>query len=382
MRRLRSSLANPSSLAAALLALMVAWAPARPRQARTLPAELSDSTFWRLVTTMSEPGGYFPSDNFVSNETTYEWPIPRLVAATPRGGVYLGVGPEQNFTYIVALQPRMAFIVDIRRQAVLQHLLYKALFELCDTRREFLSRLFSRPLPGPGDPAAGPGALMRAVALAPASGALRDSTLRAVDRRLTVRHGFTLSDDDLRGIAYVLNSFYEIGPQITYSGDPSVGRRGRWMPSYSEMAQATDSAGVARGFLATEANYRWIRDLERRNMLVPVVGDFGGPKALRAVGRYVRDRGATITAFYTSNVEQYLFRETPGWRAFYANVGTLPITPRSVFIRAVFGGYGYGYGRGYGGMRSETMLAPIDTILAAFRAGRIQSYWDVVGLSR
>ena len=71
---------------------------------QNLPARLSDSVFWRLVTTTSEPGGYFRSDNFVSNETSYQWVIPELLRTTKTGGVYLGVGPDQNFTYLVALQ--------------------------------------------------------------------------------------------------------------------------------------------------------------------------------------------------------------------------------------------------------------------------------------
>jgi hypothetical protein len=41
----------------------------------------------------------------------------------------------------------MAFIVDIRRGNMLELLLYKALFEISNDRAEFLSRLFSRPMP-------------------------------------------------------------------------------------------------------------------------------------------------------------------------------------------------------------------------------------------
>src|SRR5205085_4518908 len=51
------------------------------------------------------------------------------------------------FTYIAKIRPRIAFIVDIRRQAMIQHLMYKALFHLSPTRTDFLSRLLSKPLP-------------------------------------------------------------------------------------------------------------------------------------------------------------------------------------------------------------------------------------------
>ena len=108
-----------------------------------LPESLADSTFWRMVTELSEPGGYFQSENFVSNEMGLQHVIGYLEALTPPGGVYVGVGPEQNFTYLGALRPRIAFVVDIRRQNLLQHLWYKAVFELSPTRAEFLSRLFA-----------------------------------------------------------------------------------------------------------------------------------------------------------------------------------------------------------------------------------------------
>ena len=95
-----------------------------------LPATLSDTEFWNLIESFSEPGGYFRSENFVSNESTYQTVIPDLLQRTPTGGVYIGVGPDQNFTYIAALEPRVAFVVDIRRQNMIEHLMYKALFEV------------------------------------------------------------------------------------------------------------------------------------------------------------------------------------------------------------------------------------------------------------
>ena len=68
----------------------------------------------------------------------------------------------------------------------------------------------------------------------------------------------------------------------------------------------TDAAGVEHSYLADEANFQTLRNYEVNNLLVPLVGDFGGNKALRTLGQYLRDHGATVTLFYTSNVEQYL----------------------------------------------------------------------------
>ena len=112
----------------------------------TLPDRIADTTFWRMFNEMSERGGSFRSDNFVSNETQLQYVIPKLQREIKPGGVYVGVGPEQNLTYVVALAPKIAFIVDIRRQNALEHLMYKAIIELSANRAEFLSRLYSRPL--------------------------------------------------------------------------------------------------------------------------------------------------------------------------------------------------------------------------------------------
>src|SRR5215468_8494469 len=111
-----------------------------------IPAQLSDEAFWNMVTEFSENGGYFRSDNFVSNETTFQYVIKNLKKTTP-GGVYLGVGPDQNFTYIVAMQPKLAIIFDIRRQNTMQHLMYKAIIEMSSDRADFISKLFSRKTP-------------------------------------------------------------------------------------------------------------------------------------------------------------------------------------------------------------------------------------------
>jgi hypothetical protein len=118
----------------------------------------------------------------------------------------------------------------------------------------------------------------------------------------------------------------------------------------------TDDRGVVQSFLASEESFRFLKDLAGRNMLVPVVGNFGGTKALRAIGQYLRDHGATVGAFYLSNVEQYL-RQDGIWGNFCANVASMPLTPSSTFIRSqsgMGGGGGGGFRNFLGEMQAET----------------------------
>ena len=146
---LRSRWAGPLVLVLALAIVWPVYSQQGQRRAEPATAPIPAAEFSRIVQQFSEEGGYFQSDNFTSNETAYLYILSRLEELGVSGGAYLGVGPEQNFTYIAKIRPRIAFIVDIRRQAMIQHLMFKAIFHLAETRAQFLAWLFSEPIPGP-----------------------------------------------------------------------------------------------------------------------------------------------------------------------------------------------------------------------------------------
>ena len=306
------------------------------QRAGTIPDSLSDREFWRLFTTMSEESGTFPSENFVSNEKTYQFVIPTLQGTLTPGGVYLGVGPEQNFTYIANLKPRLAVIIDIRRQNAMQHLMYKALFELSASRTEFVSRLFSRPAPASLASTASPADLFAAIADVPPSDSAFTVNWKAIVTRLTVTHGFAISPADSVSMRHVFQAFFEAGPDISYAyhlGAPPTATA--WLVTFAQLETLTSAEGEPMAFLATEERYRWLRAFEGRNLVLPLVGDFAGPKTIRAVGAYLRERQSSVTAFYCSNVEQYLFTGLGLEQSFYRNVATLPIDSTSMFIRSL-----------------------------------------------
>jgi hypothetical protein len=325
---------RPLTLAGLVVVLVaVAWSagPAAERRG-DLPDRLSDQEFWRLTEELSEPNGYFRSDNLLSNEQVFARIVPELVSRTKPGGVYLGVGPEQNFTYIAAMKPKMAFIIDIRRGNLHLHLMYKALFELSADRAEFLGRLFTRTRPEGLTPQATAGDLFQAYGAAlPASDEVYRENLRAIEDVLVKKHKLPLPPEDLSGIDYVYRAFFTHGPSITWSTNIAANRSGRGV-TYAGLMTQTDQQGQELGYLSSEERYRLLKDLEGRNLIVPVVGDFGGPKAIRAVGTYLRDRGAIVSAFYLSNVEQYL-RQDSKTAAFCRNSAALPLDEASVFIR-------------------------------------------------
>jgi hypothetical protein len=290
-----------------------------------LPTSLSDEEFQAVTTGFSESAGPFPhSENLVSNEGD----VARLARMLrPRGGVYIGVGPEQNFSYIVRLRPDIAFIVDIRAENRSLHLLYKALFELSLDRADFVSRLFSRQRP------AGLGArtsvedLFAAYEAAHPDERLYKANGKLIREVLLATHKFPLSPSDLDWIDYAFKAFYTDGPEIRYSrsrlDEPAE-------PSYRAMMTATDLSGLSRSYLATEEGFQYVKDLHARNLIVPVVGDFAGPTAIRRVAQYTREHQAIVSAFYASNVEVYLNRAK--LTAFCANFATLPHDSETWFI--------------------------------------------------
>ena len=296
--------------------------------AQQLPNTIKDDEFWRLINDLSETGGAFPQQ-FMSNEDSALFIIPTLKETTKRGGVYVGVGSEQNFTYIAAIQPRLAFVVDIRRDNVFEHLMYKALFELSENRADFVSRLFSRKRPAGIDNAVGVRALFDAYRPVEPDATLYETTLRAVLDRLTRDHGFPLTDADRTSVTQAMTAFRNAGPfSLKGFGDTTN-------PTYAQLMAATDLAGGLQSYLASEENFRIVRELERQNLVVPVVGDFAGDKAIVGIGRYVRERGAIVNTFYVSNVERYLFEQGDHGKQFYVNASTLPADASSTFVRAV-----------------------------------------------
>jgi hypothetical protein len=415
-----------------------AFTGARTSQARQqprIPDRIADSTYWRMITEFSEPSGYFLSENFVSNETELQTIIAGALNSFRPTDAYLGVGPEQNFTYIAALKPRIAFITDIRRQNLLQHLMYKAIFELSADRADFLARLFSRARPTGLDSTSTPAAFVAAFSAATPDSARHATNVAAMFDVLVNRHKFTLSADDSARLRAVYGVFNTMGLDISYSSTSRMRREPSWPPgtrmtpngpftftvtlavdsagrtvmrtdsirqalpdslapmqvftrvlgggfaTFASLLTVDDGAGLNRGWLANETNYRWLRDFQQRNLLVPVVGDFAGPKALRSIGTYLRERATRVGAFYTSNVEQYLFQNDVD-SLFYANVATLPTDSTSLFLRSFPNMFRSIIPQRQPGPRLTQTYSPIHAILSAYRAGQIRTYNDLAGLAR
>lgn len=335
-------------------------------------ASLPDSAFSALVARISEPGGFFDTDNLISNESGYLKVVGAMDRLRVRGGAYLGVGPDQNFSYIARVRPEVAFVTDIRRDNLLHHLLLKALIERSATRVEFLAALHGKPAPDdPGSWEERPLAEIAAwVDGASASPDFRAALLDEVERAVR-GFGIPLEDSDLSTVRRFHGTFMDGGLDLRFT---SFGRAPRpYYPTYRQLLLETDLEGAQASYLARAEDYAFVRSLELANRVIPVVGDLAGPHAMREMGAVLREMGLAVSALYASNVEYYLWGDGafPAW---VANVASLPAEANAVVIRSYFPNTGPAHPSAVPGYWATQSLQPVASLVA----GGFASYWDVV----
>jgi hypothetical protein len=335
------------------------------------------ATFAARIAQLSEPGGYFDTDNLISNEQSYLHVIPGLRQAGVTGGAYIGVGPDQNFSYIARVRPAIAFIVDIRRDNLLLHLLFKALFTEAQTRAEYLALLFGR-APPPHLDEWRSAAVDRLAAYIDST--RPPSSTAALDARIETRiasFGVPLSRADFATIHRFHQRFMAAGLSLKFE---STGRPSRsYYPTYRDLLLETDRARHHWNYLASEDDYQFLRGLEGRDLVIPVVGNLSGPSALASIARLMAQRGDRLSAFYTSNVEFYLFGDGT-FPHFIANLSRLPRGPNSVIIRSVFGGFTpIDAAPGY---YSASILQRVDELVSGFASGRYRAYSSLASSQR
>lgn len=369
------------------LAFVVAWiggtslhaqstapAPATRRVAQAIAPDDSLRDFAKLVADLSEPGGYFDTDNLISNERSYLHVMGALDRLKVRGGAYIGVGPDQNFSYIARIRPRIAFMVDIRRDNLLQHLLFKALFARSRNRAEYLALWTGRPVPGDvarytDKPIEQIVAWTDSARITPAS--TRDAI--AMVQRDVQTYGIPLSDSDLKTIARFHTEFITAGLSLRFT---STGRAPRdYYPTLRQLILEQDLTGQFASYLARESDFQFVKSLERRNLVVPVVGDLGGTHALPAIAQLLTQRGDHISAMYASNAEDYVMRDG-GFARYATSILAMPRDARSVFIRSWFGGEG-SHPENVPGYFSTQLVQTFDDFAADMASGGYRAYYEL-----
>lgn len=334
--------------------------------------------FAESVARLSERAGYFGSDNLVSNELSYQHVLGRMNKMSLTGGAYLGVGPDQNFTYIAQIKPRIAILIDIRRDALLQHMFFKALFMMSRSRVEYLSLLFARPLPKDhrkwGEKPIRD--LVDYFDRTPLDQKIASKTESEIHKRI-VGFGVPLSPRDIETIDEIYQAFYTDCLEVRYTirDRPT----GRFFPAYRDLLLEKDLDGRYRNYLAYEADFQVIKGMHDRNLIIPITGDLSGAKALKTIGEFLKEIDEKVSAFYVSNVEFYLWR-ADSMQRFVENLKMLPISERSLIIRSYFN---YAY---YTNVHPQTienyfsvqLLQTIDSLIKDYETnGGYGSYYEL-----
>ena len=349
--------------------------------AETHPAAAKASSFAALIEQLSEPGGDFGGDNLISNEQSYLHVMPALARAKVSGGAYVGVGPDQNFSYLAQVRPEIAYLIDIRRDNLLLLLLFKALFAQAPTRVEYLCLLTGRPPPEQPERWADAN-IDRIIAHVDGAKPLPEAEqarIRARLERVIRGFGLPLSADDLQTIAKSRGPFVAEGLSLVFQahGQP----RRSYYPTLRTLLRENDREGHQLSFLASEEAYQFVRALQARDAIVPVVGDVSGPKAMRAIAADMAARKLRLTVFYISNVEYYLY-QSRSFSAYAENVLQFPADERAIVIRSVFpSGGSRSLPQSLPGYYSTSLTQPLATMFADLHAKKYPTYRDLVNAS-
>lgn len=345
--------------------------------AKAAERSLTRDQFTQLIEKSSESNGYFDTDNLISNEASYLHVLGKMRNMNVSGGAYIGVGPDQNFSYIAQIRPEIVFIVDIRRDNLLQHLLFKSLFALSRSRMEYLCLLFGKP--SPADLKAWDSRNIQEIIAyldkTPAKRDLFEQTNTNVQNKVK-GFGLKLESLEYETIRRIHTAFFDAGPDLKFTSRNRPPRY--YYPSYRDLLLEKDLTGKQCNYLAAEGDFQFLKSLEDRNLVVPVVGNLAGDHALKNIAQYLADRGERVSAFYTSNVEFYLMRGDDFDR-FAANIKLLPRSEKSVIIRSYFNGtWGYPHPQSVNGYYSTQLLQTVDSFVKEHANDGYQSYTDVV----
>ncbi|AGA29969.1 LIC_10091 family protein [Singulisphaera acidiphila] len=257
-----------------------------------------DATFASIIRELSERETGPAADNLVSNEDSYPRVAAEVARLCPPGQVYLGVGPDQNFTILAHTKPRLAFVMDYRRRNLLLHLVHKALFTLSTNRVAYLTRLTAR---RPGRLASDPSAddLVTAFSEAKFDRRLLETTqaeMAAILQPLGV-----LTEPEWKPLATIQAKLAGPGMNARFLALPMY-------PTLGKLVRTRDRQGAPAHLLASEDRYQFVRELQQGDRLIPLVGDFSRPPSLSKVGDWLRAHSLRLALLYVSDVEFFLIR--------------------------------------------------------------------------
>jgi hypothetical protein len=317
-----------------------------------------------VIEVLSEPETGRPADNLMTNEDSFPRVCGELARRAPAGGVYVGVGPDQNLTYLAHARVELGFVVDYRRRNLRLHLLHRALLALAADRAGYLSRLTARSLRDVGKETDGAG-LVAAARRAAWDQKQFDREVREVRRYLEPLRIVQEEEwSDLRTIHARLSG-------------PGVEARFLALPMYptlGDLITTTDREGRPAHFLAAEGLYATLRSLQCEDRVIPLVGDLGSPGTLGRIGAWLRERSLGVSVVYLSDVEFFLLRGGR-YEGLVQGLEALPRLEGAVLLRTST--REIRHPQRVKGDSSTTIVVSLQEAISAWRGGKVRGADDL-----
>lgn len=250
---------------------------------------------------LAPPPTDYGLDCFVSSEVGYNEVIARCAPSAERpGGAYLGVGPDQNYTYIGALRPALAVILDARLDNLLEHLIFKLAFAEARDPLDYLCLLLGRArATGPGD---GLTARLRAQPLDAAAAAVFSANVR---RAFQAR--WTSDERLLARVERLLREFVRRQLAVTSVSETCLANLDK-IPDFEEVITSTTPEGFNFHYLTDAGRFGVVKALHAEDRIIPLLGNVVSPEGIAAARRVVEGAGLKLSTVYLSNLEEFLLQ--------------------------------------------------------------------------
>lgn len=355
---------------------------------------MSTETFRRALSAAlaaAEPGSAYGLDCFVTSEVGHNELLARCCPVKP-GGAYIGVGPCQNFTYIGAMRPSHAVIIDARLDNLIEHLIFKLAFEAAATPREYLAFLFSREIPAVSSEEVS--ALLAAFDNAATSLDLFEMNCEALLGEL--RDRWQLPDGMIARARHIYGEFHRRGLTITSVSEEQL-KTLDYIPDLRTVISSRAYTGENFHYLASAERYSYVRDLQVSDRVVLALGNITDSSSAGLLNELLSEVGVEMRVLYLSNMEEFLLHRyeiaqsgisarpnpagllTGGWKADYdkliRTLDAIRSSPDCLLIRHFFPG-------DYSDIRHGTFpwlagnIMPLGRFLARYEQEEPQSVFD------
>lgn len=328
--------------------------------------------FFELLKWLDEPPtGPSSADNLMTNEDSLASVMDQIRSESPPGTVFLGVGPDQNYTFIATARPIEAYLLDYRKKNQLLHLMHLALIAKSPNRIDYLENYWAR--------------RVKVGLISPPN----DDHSKTTEKLLLL---FRRSELDQQFLAQnigdvmseLLNSQFLDANEIEEVGRiqkrlAGPGPEARFLalkmyPTIASLISMKTRAGKPGHWLAGDDYYQEVRELCFQQKIYPVVGDWSGQLCLKKLAAHLNSTEKKVGLVYISDVEFFLLRGNR-FSHYIENLARLPLHDEVRIVRTST--REIEHPERIQGSSSTSIVRPLKQFIERARAGRVRRWEDL-----